>query len=679
MSLDAGRARIHALVRRWTLMRAGGACLAIAASVALGWAFAGRVSAPAALAMSLAVAFGACFWLARGSGAGPVQVARHLDRSAPSLEESAELILADSEHLAPLERLQQARIAERLERLAQVPIPITPLCRGAAVAVAIAAIALLSLLVPARAARPEHPAAGRKIAGGLPVLGGIEVTVRPPTYTGLPPRTGMPDLEVEAGALVTWRAQANANTERVALIRLPADTSWLRRIGGRWTVELEAVTPAVYQLIAENAAGRSSGPLHRLGVRPDRPPVLALAHPTGRTTLGTGATRRIGVSAHAWDDYGIAESFLLVTVASGAGEQVKFRERRLPLQATTIDSTRSLTLRGTVDLAALGLEPGDEAYLTAVARDGRRPGPQEGRSETAIVALADTSGAEQADFAGLPLLLRPAALRSQRQIILDTERLLRDRRRIGRDEFQSRSAAIGQDQHLLRLRYGELLGGETVEGVELGHEHDTEENATLLSPEVKPGLTAAVDRMWEAEGKLRTFEPRAALPHEYAALERLKEIQRAGRTYVRRTGTAPPALDLSRRLSGELKGAGASTESLTRERRLALPATRAALGELARMREGTEPDGGQSLNTLEAAFREIADRARGGTEEDVEALRALRSTIDSLRSPTPCGGCLASAERRLYPLLPRAEPAPGVAPPVGTIGRAYLELLAGHR
>ena len=677
MSLDAGRARIHALVRRWTLMRAGGACLAIAASAALGWAFAGRVSAPAALAMSLAVAFGACFWLARGSGAGPVQVARHLDRSAPSLEESAELILADPERLAPLERLQQARIAERLERLAQVRIPITPLRRGAAVAGAIAAIALLSLLVPARAARPEHPAAGREIASGLPVLGGIEVTVRPPAYTGLPPRTGTPDLEVESGALVTWRAQANA--ERVALVRLPADTSWLRRIGSRWTVELEAVTPAVYQLVAENAAGRSSGPLHRLGVRPDRPPLLALAHPTGRTTLESGAARRIDVSAHAWDDYGIAESFLLVTVASGAGEQVKFRERRLPLRTTTIDSTRSLTLRGTVDLAALGLEPGDEAYLTAVARDGRRPGPQEGRSETAIVAVADTSGAEQADFAGLPLLLRPAALRSQRQIILDTERLLRDRRRIGRDEFQSRSAAIGQDQHLLRLRYAELLGGETVEGAELGHEHDTEENATLLSPEVKRGLTAAVDRMWKAEGQLGTFEPRAALPHEYAALERLKEIQRAGRTYVRRTGTEPPALDLSRRLSGELKGAGASTESLTRERRLTLPATRAALGELALMREGTEPDGGQGLNTLEAAFREIADRARGGTEEDVEALRALRSTIDSLRTPAPCGGCLASAERRLYALLPRAEPAPGVTPPVGRIGQAYLELLAGQR
>ena len=264
MSLDAGRARIHALVRRWTLMRAGGACLAIAASVALGWAFAGRVSAPAALAMSLAVAFGACFWLARGSGAGPVQVARHLDRSAPSLEESAELILADPERLAPLERLQQARIAERLERLAQVRIPITPLRRGAAVAVAIAAIALLSLLVPARAARPEHPAAGREIASGLPVLGGIEVTVRPPAYTGLPPRTGTPDLEVESGALVTWRAQANARARGAGS---PA---------GRHVV----ASPSRRSLDGGAGGGDARGlPAHR---RECRRPVQRSVAPTGR-------------------------------------------------------------------------------------------------------------------------------------------------------------------------------------------------------------------------------------------------------------------------------------------------------------------------------------------------------------------------------------------------------------
>ena len=677
MSLDSGRMRILALARRWTLMRAGGVGLAIVASAALGWAVVGRVAAPVALALSLGVAIGACLWLMRGGSIGPTQVARHLDRSAPSLEESAELILADPERLAPLERLQQARIAERIERLPPVRLPLTPLRRGATIAGAIAAIALLSLLVPARAARPEHAGANRAPASRLPLLGTMEITVRPPRYTGLPARTGAPDLEVESGALVMWRVRASA--ERVALVRLPADTSWMRRAGDGWTLELDAVTPAVYQLVAENPAGRSSGPLHRLGVLPDRPPVVALAHPTGRSTLEPGAPRRIGVSAHGWDDYGIAESFLLVTVASGAGEQVKFRERRLPLRTTTIDSTRSLTLRGTVDLAALGLQPGDEAYLTAVARDGRRPGPQEGRSETAIVALADTSAAELADFAGLPTLLRPAALRSQRQIILDTERLLRERSRITRDEFRSRSAAIGQDQHLLRLRYAELLGGETVEGADLGHEHDTEENATLLSPEVKRGLTEAVDRMWQAEGKLGTHEPRAALPHEYAALERLKEIQRAGRTYVRRTGGEQPALDLSRRLSGEVKGAGGSTESLTRERRLALPATRAALEQLARLRNGVGSEGGRSLTTLEAAFREVAARAGEGTGVDVEALRALRSTIDSLRSPAPCGGCLASAERRLYALLPRAEPAPGVAPPVGRTGRAYLELLAGPR
>jgi hypothetical protein len=132
-------------------------------------------------------------------------------------------------------------------------------------------------------------------------------------------------------------------------------------------------------------------------------------------------------------------------------------------------------------------------------------------------------------------------------------------------------------------------------------------------------------------------------------------------------------------LTGELNGAGGSSEALTRERRLALPATRAALGELARLRNGVGLEGRQSLITLEAAFSEVAARAGEGSDEDVEALRALRNTIDSLRRPAPCGGCLASAEHRLYALLPRAEPTPGVASPVGRTGRAYLDLLARPR
>lgn len=689
MSAELARDRLRRLLRRWRLERGAAACLVVAASAALGWALAARLPVIAALGAAALAGLGGCAWVFRGGMGRLTDIARHLDRTLPQLEESAELLLADEAALSPLERLQQARVADRVLEAQKVGLPRGPLLRSAAGSAAILVAALLAALLPSQAASPARAGLDRSHRLAPPALGVIAITVRPPAYTGLPVRTGAEDLEVEAGALVTWRARV-AGAQRVILVRLPADTLRFRPDGERWVGELEAATPSVYQLVAENSAGRTSGPLHRLGVRPDQPPTLAFTEPAGRTTLAPTASRRFRIAAQAIDDYGIAETFLLVTVASGAGEQVKFRERKLPFEPTAGGSPRSVALRRTLDLDALGLAPGDEAYLTAVARDGRRPLAQEGRSETVIVAIADTAAAALAEFAGLPPLARPAYLRSQRQIILDTERLLRERARIARDQFRERSAAIGEDQRLLRLRYADLLGGETVGDAAdrstadpgqvggLVHEHDTEENATLLSPEVKRALTAAVARMWEAERALRTFEPRAAVPHEYAALEGLKEVQRSGRTYVRRTATPPPPLDLSRRLTGELKGAGASSEAQTREARLALPAARAALAVLERAQGGIRP-GPEGRAALAGAVDEIAGRAASGPPHELATLRALQGVIDSLESPAPCGGCLAAATRGVWALLPAAEPAPAADAPAGRVGQTYLDLLAGEQ
>ena len=111
-------------------------------------------------------------------------------------------------------------------------------------------------------------------------------------------------------------------------------------------------------------------------------------------------------------------------------------------------------------------------------------------------------------------------------IIIDTERLLADRNRLTVSEFRARSENIGLDQHLLRLRYGEIVGDEVVEGEtdpQVAHEHDVEENATRLAPQVKATLQAALAQMWDAELRLRMSDPQAALPYEYRALELLKE------------------------------------------------------------------------------------------------------------------------------------------------------------
>ena len=62
--------------------------------------------------------------------------------------------------------------------------------------------------------------------------------------------------------------------------------------------------------------------------------------------------------------------------------------------------------------------------------------------------------------AGLGVDVMPEYFRSQRQIIIDSEKLLRDKRRITKQTFNATSNELAHDQKVLRLRYGEFLGEE---------------------------------------------------------------------------------------------------------------------------------------------------------------------------------------------------------------------------
>jgi hypothetical protein len=190
----------------------------------------------------------------------------------------------------------------------------------------------------------------------------------------------------------------------------------------------------------------------------------------------------------------------------------------------------------------------------------------------------------------------PAYFRSQRQVIIDTEALIKQRRNLSADEFMLRSDTIGVDQRLLRLRYGQFVGMEAEETpkpplptsdkdtppepehydgdghdhgsapespvfgslgdvtAEYGHTHDESEAATLLDPGTRALLKAALDAMWEAELNLRSGRPEAALPFENIALENIKKVQQATRIYLPRIGSQQPPIDLARRLTGKREG-----------------------------------------------------------------------------------------------------------------------------
>jgi hypothetical protein len=169
--------------------------------------------------------------------------------------------------------------------------------------------------------------------------------------------------------------------------------------------------------------------------------------------------------------------------------------------------------------------------------------------------------------------LKPEFFRSERQIIIDAEQLLKEKDSISVEKFNNRSNNLGIDQKLLRLRYGKFLGEEGEDAIgapgndpadpadfsnakkilkEYTDDHDNAEDAGFFEPTIKAQLKATLTEMWKAELQLRLYKPREALPFAYKALRLLKDLQQKSRAYVAKTAYNPPPLKQEKRLSGEL-------------------------------------------------------------------------------------------------------------------------------
>ena len=610
--------------------------------------------------------------------------ARHLNRAWPALEESAELLIADAGGLSPVAQLQRERTRRALALIVRPTLPHRPwrLAMWYAFAAVAGAVALLSWSGGA-------PLGARPAAPGLPTrralsLGDVAIEVRPPAYTGKRVRrTREWDVEAEAGSAVQWSLEADGSGLTASLITSTGDTVPLRATAGRWTTALEVARSALYYVSLRDSAGSTlTSDFHQLTVIPDAAPTVTVVSPEQRTVIQPGAPSAVAVRVLVGDDYGIAATRLVATLTTGLGEGVKFREQELPFDRTTArpDRRPGVLLERVIDARALGLGPGDELYFHIIAQDTRRPVPNETRSETYFISLVDTARAMLADFSGLAIDLTPEYFRSQRQIIIDTERLLAERSRLTVAEFRARSENIGLDQHLLRLRYGEIVGDEVVEGEtdpQATHEHDVEENATRLAPQVKATLQAALAQMWDAELRLRTSEPQAALPFEYRALELLKEVQQSARAYVRRVGFEPPPLEPDRkRLTGDLSKIG--RPSVTREltARDSLGAVRAALAVVRRLAAGAAPQPADAT-VLERAGQELSAAAVQQPGRYLETLQRLRDLIEDLRTPdtVPRTPDFAPLEAGLTRALPAPTPAAGAPDQPSSVARRYFDLL----
>jgi len=557
-----------------------------------------------------------------------------IDAAVPEMEDSSVLLV---EARSPVARLQRQRLLQRLQASLDG-------ARLRAIARARVRLGLpwmgANLLLAALAwATLAHPHARQTIAAGPGVAKTIVAPARPelllklspPGYTGVAASQTSPrDLQTPEQTVVEW------------CLRTPSSDTQPERIELSDGEALEAGRACARWTAAESVFWRWRGKRYTLKVLPDQPPEILITQPNEMMHELARDAKRAKIAVSVRDDYRVQQATMHLTLARGSGENIKFSDRELPLPASSDPKKRDWVKDWA--LSELGMEPGDELYFFIRASDNAIK-PHTVQSPTYTLRLPAPASSDDEQSAALPMLAKPESLRSQRQIIIDTEQLAADMRnkKPAAAEVRERSESIAADEGALRRRYGQFLGEEsTLFGKdddhedhslgehkpdvlhEFGHAHDQPENATLFDEATKKVLRRALSAMWDAEKALRAITPQTALPPEHKALDAIKELQQAERIYLHKTSSEIPAIKEDKRLSGDMAGAA----SYQREQAGATDPVPAPLAELVR---ALATDGPLPALWTRTAHDWVRERI-AGDEGRLAAQRAIQDVAD---------GCLA--------------------------------------
>lgn len=662
------------------------------------------------------------------------QLTQRLDRLYPDLEDSTGLLLHDgSRPLNLLEQLQQQRVLGRLTaRQAEQPYLLPFSWKPTLLTTA----ALLLLL--AGGVWWQQPARTTVASAGLPVhfpdtetpaqpgqptppkLLSTRLLVLPPAYTRQASFTPTSlSFSCPAGSRVRWTAQVNRPASSAPVLEMGSKRIPFRVVPGQPTQFVAEATVTASALYRLRFAGQVSDD-YALDVVPDRAPTLQIQTPKPYTLIEFGQSATVPVRVLMRDDYGLTEAQLVATVAQGQGEAVKFKEFVTNLGSQLNGQPRQATVSTSLRLPALGLTYGDEVYFYVRARDNAR---HLTRSDTYLVQWEDTTVQDGLTDMSLSVNVVPAYFRSQRQIIIDTEKLMAERASLPAAAFTERANNLGFDQKMLRLRYGKFLGEESENSLGAApvasdsiklpdghsaddghdhsaaassspadqgdaaaataelmepymHRHDDNETADFLEPAVKAKLRGVLNQMWEAELRLRLAKPAEARPFEYRALRLLKQVQQQTRAYVRKSGFEAPVLpEATARLSGDLAGAATPRLQHQTPRPATQPELREAVRLLAALRSG-QPARPADAVTLERAGQAVAQAALQRPGAYLTAVRALRQlATDARASRQPCVSCFGPAEAALTALLPVPPAAPARPVPGGRLSQRYFQRL----
>ncbi|GEM_PF-1144506 len=524
------------------------------------------------------------------------EITRYLDRTFSELEDSSSLLIREPATLFEEWQLQKLTgILDQKKEMIVIPGSIKMRTVSSLVALLLLSSAFSILYTPGEKTVQlsernfEMPPETAFVQGDpeIPEMRDISVTITPPDYTGVASRTEGPgNIAAEEFSELYWEIESTGNAKNAEIQFNDRSSIRLEKDGSRFSGGTDLKHDRIYRVAIASRDTTIYSDYYGISVITDDPPRFNFSSPSESRNLISENSRSLSVDVEIVDDYGVTGAQLSATLARGRGEMVRFRERAINFDSLT--GIGEQFARGRVILHADSLEmgPGDELYFYVTATDNH-PETQTGRSQTFMMIYEDTTQRQPVEAGNIVVDLMPEDFRSQRQIIIDTENLIEEKDDLAERQFQNRSRRIGQDQQMLMLQFGQLLGLEdetttstsefTAEADDHGHDHEPDEEHvhvhthdhdetggedngqtqstaasiipheffhdhgdpdlnTLFADSPRALLRESLNQMWQASRYLQTDRPEEALHYEYRALEYLQQAQQAERRYVRRAG-----------------------------------------------------------------------------------------------------------------------------------------------
>ncbi|HEU5291619.1 MAG TPA: DUF4175 family protein [Cyclobacteriaceae bacterium] len=521
MSIDQARYYLNSLKNRYILLRSTEVFLLAAGVAMLVFTLEGFVIVSASLKIGISIVAGLIVCIVRILRLelhrfSRVNVVQFVNERYPGFQESADLLLNEDENLTSLQQLQKGKVLEKFKQL--YPTIKLPQRIGQA-AIVFVACSILYIVLSGFAITAEQTEMTNDKGLTDPVkpvnsdpaailIESVSIQVKPPAYTGLASvKPGGLALSLPEGSSVNWLAEFSDQVKEAKIVFSGRDSIKMKKVGDfAFTASQTILTSGFYQFQWRNQVKTYRSDYFRIDVIKDQPPKISITNLPQFTQLAYNDKLSIEVSSNIIDDYGLTDAQIVATVSKGSGEGIKFREEKIRFSSPQRISGKQVIAESTLNLTKLGLEPGDELYFYVEATDNKTPIANRNRTETFFISLKDTASYAMVEDQGLGVDLMPEYFRSQRQIIIDTEKLLKQQKekKVTKQQFNFTSNELGFDQKTLRLRYGQFLGEEADSGIPealqpveedhtdeegkeidptkiMAHEHDTKNEHNLVA------------------------------------------------------------------------------------------------------------------------------------------------------------------------------------------------------